>query len=647
MAVSTSKSPAARSGGLTKIAESPSFYIGQRFSYRGALGTVRYVGDVEGVKHTWLGVEWDDPTRGKHSGMHNDKVYFHCIDPHPTAASFIRAESKLDQPVGFMQAVHRKYAPDDGSHAANNSAMDEPLQISGKVVEEVGFDKIRERQSVLTELRIVVLDGACVAGLGPEPWPLDQDLEDWEKVHEDYICRYGRVQMPHVYELDLSRNVLELWTDVIGICVGLPLKVLKLNGNRFRNLDTPPQLEPSIISVFGSIEELYLDNTLLSWEQASVIVIRVLRLTTPFHSLKTLSIASNLYINRIPISLNTLSLSTLNLSFNAFDCLTCIGQLACLSNLQTLMLHGNEISKLTCDPSINPLPVFQSLLTIDLSSNNISSFNFISHLPTILPHLTSLHISHNPLFSNLSTEESHLLTLARIATLQTLNYSPISPAERTNGELYYLHRLGADLSAAPAAHEAAILADHPRYTELCALHGPPAINRDASLANPSANTLGARLVTFSFYRPAEATSDDGAETAVLKTLTRPRSVSVYFLKAEVGALFALPPMHVRLVWETGEWDPVGRALGPEDDEFWSVGSDDEEKEEEEEEEEEEEQSADVEADFEMGSAARADGREQGKWVRRKVELLDGTREVGFWIEGREARVRVEYREKTW
>lgn len=54
------------------------FYEGQRLSFDGALCTVRYIGKVEGTTGEWLGVEWDDPTRGKHSGEHKGVKYFRC-----------------------------------------------------------------------------------------------------------------------------------------------------------------------------------------------------------------------------------------------------------------------------------------------------------------------------------------------------------------------------------------------------------------------------------------------------------------------------------------------------------------------------------------------------------------------------------------
>ena len=58
------------------MAQNP--YIGQRLSYGNHICTVRYIGSVQGTEGQWLGVEWDDPSRGKHSGEHGGLTYFEC-----------------------------------------------------------------------------------------------------------------------------------------------------------------------------------------------------------------------------------------------------------------------------------------------------------------------------------------------------------------------------------------------------------------------------------------------------------------------------------------------------------------------------------------------------------------------------------------
>lgn len=56
----------------------PIYHVGQRVSFASALCTVRYIGPVEGTEKEWLGVEWDDTSRGKHDGEHKGVRYFTC-----------------------------------------------------------------------------------------------------------------------------------------------------------------------------------------------------------------------------------------------------------------------------------------------------------------------------------------------------------------------------------------------------------------------------------------------------------------------------------------------------------------------------------------------------------------------------------------
>lgn len=78
-------------------------------------------------------------------------------------------------------------------------------------MEEVGFDKIRRQQAMLNELSIVLLDGSCVAGLTSDPQATDavQITKAIEGIKE--TCT-------NILELDLSRNLLERWDQVAGIC---------------------------------------------------------------------------------------------------------------------------------------------------------------------------------------------------------------------------------------------------------------------------------------------------------------------------------------------------------------------------------------------------------------------------------------------
>lgn len=120
-----------------------------------------------------------------------------------------------------MEALKSKYAseaPDDEKR--KGAWWDEthrPIIISGKEVEEVGFDKIRKQLADLQELRIVILDGLCMAR--PEARLSSRAAEElsWSEGLTDIsdTC-------PKTIELDLSRNLFEEWREVASICEQLP-----------------------------------------------------------------------------------------------------------------------------------------------------------------------------------------------------------------------------------------------------------------------------------------------------------------------------------------------------------------------------------------------------------------------------------------
>lgn len=95
------------------------------------------------------------------------------------------------------------------------------IEISGKVVEEVGFDKIRKQLAELQELRIVLLDGLRVVGVLAT-------YSQAQVFHSEEVQKIGET-CPKITELDLSRSLLSRWRDVWDICNQLKyLKKLKL-----------------------------------------------------------------------------------------------------------------------------------------------------------------------------------------------------------------------------------------------------------------------------------------------------------------------------------------------------------------------------------------------------------------------------------
>lgn len=96
--------------------------------------------------------------------------------------------------MNFLSAVYEKYAalPEEASaHPASQ------IVISGKVAEEVGFDKIREQQARLNELKIVIVDGMRI-----------------KKGNHAVLRTAITEQCPNIVELDMSRNLFETFMQV-------------------------------------------------------------------------------------------------------------------------------------------------------------------------------------------------------------------------------------------------------------------------------------------------------------------------------------------------------------------------------------------------------------------------------------------------
>ncbi|KAI0890508.1 RNI-like protein [Annulohypoxylon maeteangense] len=580
--------------------------VGDRLSYDGAVCTVRYIGEVSGTSGSWLGVEWDDPARGKHDGSNKGVRYFTCRSKSPNAASFVRPTRPAEKPLSFVTAVTQKYACELAKTAV--------IKFSNKVAEEVGFEKIQRKQAQLAELKIVIVDGARIASAYSEG---DEPISQ--------VC-------PKIIELDLSRNLFQKVGKVIDICSELPvLRSLRLNGNRFQDILNDDDLEQAQNSL-KDIKDLALEETFMSWEE-------ICHVASKFQTLSTLSASANRlsFLPETPLALSTLAstIVSLNLEFNNFTTLTDIASLASLKSLRNLHLKGNHISTTTQDPS-HTLPVFStSLKYLDLSYNKVSSWAFVDMLPHCFPGLASLRFSHNPIYDNPDpefstqsksvTEEAYMFTVGRLGNLKTLNFGTISSSDRQDAEMFYLGRIGKHLAAVSEDQGADVIKQHKRFDELCEIYGAPVVNRRKEI-NPA--FLEARLVTVHFsFHPA------GEEDKVVERTTRiPKSFDIYAVKGIVGKLFGAKPLGLRLIWETGEWDPV---FGFDDE----VEDSDEEEDEEKREEIDAGDAGDVD---DLGESSQPDGK-PGKWVKREVELQDGPRQLGFCVDGLEARIRVEFR----
>lgn len=384
------------------------------------------------------------------------------------------------------------------------------------------------------------------------------------------------------------------------------------------------------------MKELAVDETLLPWDETCHIATRFPSLTLLYASSNQLS-----RLSPMPSSSSlTTSLTSIYLEFNDFTSLSDIASLAALTSLHDLHLKGNRISVTESDSTDGP-PVFSNTLTyLDISYNKIHQWSFIDVLPDSFPGLTSLRLAHNPVYDHPGfddtaaaaaspaaaaakatvTEEAYMLTIGRLAALTSLNFSAVTPTDRNNAEMFYLSRIGRQLAAVPETPEAEakVLAQHRRYQELCALYGEPVVNRRKEV-NPA--FLEARLINVAFQLHALEGED---ETVVEKRVQIPRSFDIYAVKGIAGRLFGHAPLRLRLVWETGEWDPVAGF----DDEAGDSSEDED---------------VGGEQDEATGGGEAQSTNRAGRWIKREAELTDSPRQFGFCVDGFDVTIRVELR----
>lgn len=103
-----------------------------------------------------------------------------------------------------------------GSENISNDRINQDfITISGKQVDEVGFDVIAQKLSAWSDLEIVSLNGLRISSHQPKP-----------------VVRFHSRMLPtnlRWQELDLSNNLFESWDEILDICEALKeLKTLKV-----------------------------------------------------------------------------------------------------------------------------------------------------------------------------------------------------------------------------------------------------------------------------------------------------------------------------------------------------------------------------------------------------------------------------------
>lgn len=107
--------------------------------------TVRYVGDLKGKEGVWVGVEWDEPSRGENNGSMDGHDYF-ATENGMSSASFIPLDD-VEGGISLVDALIERY-----KHRIEQDHEDVDMMVMAtrnktKKVELVGKCAINLRQS--------------------------------------------------------------------------------------------------------------------------------------------------------------------------------------------------------------------------------------------------------------------------------------------------------------------------------------------------------------------------------------------------------------------------------------------------------------------------------------------------------------------
>ncbi|KAJ8088091.1 hypothetical protein PM082_013642 [Marasmius tenuissimus] len=490
--------------------------VGDRVSYLGNSATVKSLGTVDGTDGTWLGVEWDDPSRGKHDGVKDGKRYFSCR--FPNAGSFIRPSANVKRGVSFLEGLTSKYI-----EAFHGSTTQEKVTLgssNGAIeVEAVNLDKVRGKFSNLSRLREVSLENELIARADPP----------------------GKIQetCPNIRGLDLSTSLLPTWGAIADIAAELAsLQRLGLNRTRLTLLYEPARMSNAFLSLY----ELQLNGTLMTWPEFQEIVLYLPRLRTAEMGYNNLSDLSSQTSPQS--SIESLNFDNNNLS----DWSRLWDSLRSLTHLDRIVFAFNRITRI---PPPGKDQIHSRLKHISLHSNRLESWGDIDALSAWFPSLLSLSIAGNPLVDiTKDARYSRQFIIARIPTLTTLDAAAVSTKERTDSEIFYLSHISQYFNFESGS--AALLQEHPRWDILCQRYGvPDRITK--RVEHPE--RLSSRLFEILLYRvdgpvPDEQLTNDPISLRVLPTMT----LKVFRLK--VRKTLKVQPQGVMSLWvkmPDGKW----------------------------------------------------------------------------------------------
>ncbi|ENN77099.1 hypothetical protein D910_10209 [Dendroctonus ponderosae] len=413
--------------------------VGSRIESGGFIGTVRFVGLLPEHAGQWYGIEWDNPSRGKHNGTVNGVQFFQT--GHPTAGSFVRRE-KLNFGRTLIEAIAAQYGNEESDIAKRiheQQIISLQRSINAPFIEFVGFDKVSSKQGKFESLKMISARAQHVSSLG-DPSQLNTLFQN-------------------IQQLDLSKNLLNSWQTVFDVCRQLDqLFWLNVNANLLTFPEEPPPVFPKItILICGYMR--------LTWQD-------IKRLSLIFPNINELRANDNNITHLDTDSRHFKNLEILDLEHNPIGQWQEVMKLNTIKGLQELNIGGIRLERIDFGTAQAKADCFPNLTKLCLSNNLINDWTSVSELNR-LPNLEGLRFSNNPILTSENPDTVIALVVAKIASLKVHNGRNLIGDLRISGEFRrgceydYLKKYGLEwLRVKNTPKETDFLKEHNRYLDL-------------------------------------------------------------------------------------------------------------------------------------------------------------------------------------
>jgi len=460
--------------------------VGKRIEYQGEIGTVKYCGHLkheakgQDPSQIWLGVQWDNPIRGRHNGTVEGVQYFTCDDG-KNSGTLLKLD-KANQGISVFDGIHLRYykkaiQAEDASKS-NSFVNKQGLKIEydeeayfetskkfKKKVEFIGFDRIWKKLHDLQNIRELSVSDCHISDIGP-----DGSL---------------RALVPKLKSLSIESNLLYDWNQVFLIGRELQeLSELYLSGNK---LNEPEQdvtevktiyvnsndtiIPEAPLNVFSNLNVIALISMNLTWKTLN----KVLPMFVNVQELILCSNKLNDFENITIPGSDFKRLECLNLEANSIQEFSGVSKFKDCPRLSKLILNKNNLRDL------GTITGFESVLIIILEENNIDDFIVFFQLAQF-PRLEIIRVTKNPISKSHSALHIRQRAIAEIKTLKVVNGGELKKYERKDCEIYYLrnafHEFFDKFGQNGDEYDFDQLKDycskcHPRVPELMKMYGNP------------------------------------------------------------------------------------------------------------------------------------------------------------------------------